>query len=103
VRALAQAIGDELTAAEEAIYQTKNRSNQDPLNYPIRLNNKIAALAGVVGNADARPTDQALAVFDELSAALQRELDRVDAVLRDRIPAFNAAVAGLNLPAVVVE
>ena len=103
VRALARAIKDELTAAEEAIYQTKNRSNQDPLNYPIRLNNKIAALAGGVASADARPTDQSLAVFDELSAALQRELDRVTAVLRDRIPAFNTAVRGLDLPAVVVE
>jgi photosystem II stability/assembly factor-like uncharacterized protein len=103
VRALARAITDELTAAEEAIYQTKNRSNQDPLNYPIRLNNKIAALAGVAGGADARPTDQSLAVFEELSAALQRELDRVAAVVRDRIPAFNGAVARLELPAVVVE
>jgi photosystem II stability/assembly factor-like uncharacterized protein len=103
VRALAKTIKQELTAAEEAIYQTKNRSNQDPLNYPIRLNNKIAALAGVVASADARPTDQSLAVFEELSAALQRELDRVAAVLRDRIPAFNAAVGKLDLPAVVVE
>ena len=103
VRALAKAITDDLTAAEEAIYQTKNRSNQDPLNYPIRLNNKIAALAGVVGGADAKPTDQAHTVFEELSAALQVQLDRIDAVLRDRIPAFNAAVGGLNLPAVVVK
>ena len=103
VRALAKAITDELTLAEEAIYQTKNRSNQDPLNYPIRLNNKIAALAGVVGGADAKPTDQAYAVFEQLSAALQVELDRVDAVVRDRIPAFNAAVGALELPAVIVK
>jgi hypothetical protein len=103
VRALAKSITDELTAAEEAIYQTKNRSNQDPLNYPIRLNNKIAALAGVVGGGDAKPTDQAYTVFEELSAALQVELDRVAAVLRDRIPVFNAAVGALNLPAVAVN
>jgi hypothetical protein len=103
VRAVAQALTDALTAVEEAIYQTKNRSNQDPLNYPIRLNNKIAALAGVVAGADARPTDQARAVFDELSAALQAELNRLAATLRDGIPRFNAAVAQLALPAVVVE
>ena len=34
-------------AIEEALYQTKNQSNQDPLNYPIRLNNKLAALGGL--------------------------------------------------------
>jgi hypothetical protein len=103
VRALAKAIMDEMTGAEEAIYQTKNRSNQDPLNYPIRLNNKIAALASAVGGADARPTDQAREVFEQLSAALQAQLDRVEAVLRDRIPAFNAAVGALDLPAVSVK
>jgi len=103
VRALARALKDEMTAVEEAIYQTKNRSKQDPLNFPIRLNNKIAALAGVVAEGDYRPTDQARAVFEELSAALQAQLDMLDTVLRDRIPAFNAAVAALNLPAVVVK
>jgi photosystem II stability/assembly factor-like uncharacterized protein len=100
VRALARALTDELTSVEEAIYQTKNRSSQDPLNYPIRLNNKIAALAGVVSQGDNRPTDQAYAVFEELSAALQARLDRLDAVQRERIPAFNAAVGALDLPAV---
>jgi photosystem II stability/assembly factor-like uncharacterized protein len=103
VRTLARAIGAELTAVEQAIYQTKNRSSQDPLNFPIRLNNKIAALAGVVAGADARPTDQSYAVFDELSAALQQQLDRLAAVIRDRIPTFNTAVAGLGLPAVIVR
>jgi hypothetical protein len=103
IRALAKALTDELTSVEEAIYQTKNRSNQDPLNYPIRLNNKIAALAGVVSQGDNKPTDQAQAVFDELSAVLQAQLDRMDAALRERIPAFNAAVGALELPAVVVK
>jgi kynureninase len=103
VRTLARAIGAELTAVEQAIYQTKNRSSQDPLNFPIRLNNKIAALAGVVAGADARPTDQSYAVFDELSVALQQQLDRLAAVIRDRIPTFNTAVAGLGLPAVIVR
>jgi photosystem II stability/assembly factor-like uncharacterized protein len=103
VRALATAMTTELTAVEEAIYQTKNRSSQDPLNYPIRLNNKLAALAGVVGAGDARPTDQAQAVFVELSGALQVQLDRLDAVVRERIPAFNTAVGALELPAVSVK
>lgn len=59
---------------EAEIYQVKNQSGQDPLNYPIRLNNKIAALAGVVSSTDARPTDQSYAVFNELSAQLTTHL-----------------------------
>ena len=100
---LARAIAGELTAVEEAVYQTKNRSSQDPLNFPIRLNNKIAALGGVVASADAKPTDQSYTVFDQLSAALQRQLDRLGTVVKDRIPAFNTAVAALGLPAVIVR
>ena len=93
---------EEMQAVEETIYQTKNRSNQDPLNFPIRLNNKIAALTGVVRNGDFRPTDQSHRVYDELSGLLQAELDKLGAILEEGIPAFNRRVAELNLPAVVV-
>ena len=103
VRATARSMKGDLKEIEESIYQTKNRSSQDPLNFPIRLNNKIAALNGVVANGDHKPTDQAYAVFEELSAQLQEQLDRLSAVLDDGIPAFNRAVAALNLPAIVVE
>ena len=45
-----------LTAVEEALYQTKNRASEDPLNFPIKLNNKLAALEGVVESSDDPPT-----------------------------------------------
>ncbi len=70
----AEALKKKLTAVEEALYQTKNKSSQDPLNYPIRLNNKLAALAGVVGSADAAPTAQSHAVYDDLAAKIDKEL-----------------------------
>src|SRR5690606_28039918 len=54
-----------LTEVEGEIYQYRNRSNQDPLNYPIKLNNKIAALLNIVDGADSRPTDQSYTVFEE--------------------------------------
>jgi hypothetical protein len=92
-----------LTAVEEAIYQTKNRSSQDPLNYPIRLNNKLAALTDVVGDADARPTEQARQLFAELSAALQVELDRLQAVLDTGVPAFNRLVKEQDVPAIILR
>ncbi len=57
---------------EGEIYQYRNRSSQDPLNYPIRLNNKLAALQGIVESGDARPTDQSYAVFKDLSSGSTR-------------------------------
>ncbi len=81
-----------LASIEAEIYQVKNQSGQDPLNYPIRLNNKIAALAGVVSSADARPTDQSYEVFNILSAQLDAHL----AAIRTEMSALTAVNAKLK-------
>ena len=52
---------------EDSLYQTKNRSGQDPLNYPIRLNNRIGALMGVVASSDGKPTQQTYDVYKVVS------------------------------------
>ncbi len=103
ISAKAKEIETALSEIENEIYQTKNRSRQDPLNYPIRLNNKIAALTGVVGSADAGPTQQSYDVYDELSAQLQVQLDRLEVVITTEIPAFNDLVAGHDVSAVIVK
>jgi photosystem II stability/assembly factor-like uncharacterized protein len=97
------ALNKNLTAVEEALYQTKNQSNQDPLNYPIRLNNKLAALGGVVGSAEAAPTAQSYAVYDELVTQIDAELQRLAQIMRTEVPAFNQLVREQNIPAVVVK
>jgi hypothetical protein len=78
-----------LTAVENEIYQTRLQSSQDPLNFPIKLNNKIAALQGVVESADARPTEQAYSVFRTLSNGLDEQLGKLDAAVKTRLPAVN--------------
>lgn len=92
-----------LTAIEEALYQTKNQSSQDPLNFPIRLNNKLAALAGVVSGAEYAPTDQSYAVYDELVTQIDAELQKLARILKTDLPAFNQLVRDQNIPAVVVR
>jgi hypothetical protein len=93
-------LSNRLSAIEAEIYQVKNQSGQDPLNYPIRLNNKIAALSGVVGGTDARPTSQSYVVFDELSAQLDRQLQAMRGALLV-LPSLNAALKAAGLPAIV--
>ncbi|MGD8698528.1 MAG: glycosyl hydrolase [Gemmatimonadales bacterium] len=99
----AQRIKQALAEVENEIYQTKNQSRQDPLNFPIKLNNKIAALTGVVGSADAKPTQQSYDVYEDLSGQLQVQLDRLNAIVADDIPAFNALVARHSVPAVIIR
>jgi hypothetical protein len=99
----AQAVADALSTVEEAIYQVRNESSQDPLNFPIKLNNKLAALIGVVESADAPPTDQSYAVFDDLSAQLQRQLDRLEEIVGVDLAQLNAQLTEAGLEAVEVE
>jgi hypothetical protein len=56
----------------------RNRSNQDPLNFPIKLNNQIAALERVIETGDAKPTDQSYVVYKELRARLEALKARLD-------------------------
>ncbi|MET0555920.1 MAG: glycosyl hydrolase [Vicinamibacteria bacterium] len=102
VRAAGEALGARLTKIEEALYQTKNQSSQDPLNYPIRLNNKLAALGSVVGSGDQAPTAQAGEVFAEVSARIRAELDALSSALSTDLPAFNALASEERVPAVTV-
>jgi hypothetical protein len=92
-----------LTAVEESLYQTKNQSSQDPLNYPIRLNNKLAALAGVVSSADTAPTEQSYAVYDELVVQIDVQLARLAEIIKTDVPVFNQLVRDQNIPAVTVK
>lgn len=97
------ALNRNLTAIEEALYQTKNQSSQDPLNFPIRLNNKLAALGGVVMGSETPPTDQSYAVYDELVAQIDAQLRKLTQVMKTDVPAFNQLVRDQNIPAVVVR
>ena len=99
----ADALGKKLTAVEEELYQTKLRSGQDPLNYPIKLNNKLAALGGVVASADAAPTAQSFALFEELNGRIDAQLQTLRQILRTDLQAFNRLVREQNVPAVVVK
>lgn len=97
------ALNKNLTTVEEALYQTKNQSNQDPLNFPIRLNNKLAALGGVVGSAESAPTAQSYAVYDEVAGAIDGQLQRLAQIMKTEVPAFNQLVRDQNIPAIVVK
>jgi photosystem II stability/assembly factor-like uncharacterized protein len=101
VAVLGDAIAAKLTVIEGEIYQYRNRSSQDPLNYPIKLNNKLAALQGVVEGGDGRPTEQSYTVFKELSGRLDAELAKLDAVLKTDLPAFNKEIAAKKLKPVL--
>lgn len=96
VEELGKEITEELTSIEQRLYQTKNRSSQDPLNYPIRLNNKLAHLNSLMAVGDFQPTDSALEFRNAISAEINEELEKLQDVYREKIPQFNEMVRNLG-------
>jgi photosystem II stability/assembly factor-like uncharacterized protein len=93
----------QLSGIEEEIYQVRLQSSQDPLNFPIKLNNKIAALQGVIESADVRPTEQAYSVFRTLSTRLDDQLGQLDTTTKTRMPPVNQLLQRQKLDPIKAE
>ena len=89
-----------MTAIEETLYQTKNHSPEDPLNFPIRLNDKLAGVGDSASAGAFAPTAQQIAVRDELVAQIDAQLAKLKAIWDTDLPAFNKIVRDQNVPAV---
>jgi len=96
-------IKSKLDEIESDLYQVKNRSPRDTLNYPIKLNNQLAVLEHLVGMGDARPADQDYAVFRELSTRLNEILARLDQVTVTDLKQLNDQLAARKLKAITAN
>jgi hypothetical protein len=92
-----------MTEVEEALYQTRNKSRQDPLNFPIRLTNKLAHINALIGSGDFPPTDQDREVRDTLTQQIDQQLTRFYTLKKIEIPAFNEAVKAKAVNVIMLE
>jgi hypothetical protein len=93
----AQALVDRLRPIEEELIQTKAVSRGDTLNFPVKLNGKLAALKGTIANGDGAPTASQRGVFDDLSRRVQTQLDRLSEVLATEVAFLNQSIENANL------
>ncbi len=91
---------DELAAVEQVLYQTKNRSRQDPLNYPIRLDDKLAGVQSLASQGDFAPTAGMREVRDELTKQIEAQLETLDRLLGEELAAINRLIRNAEVPAV---
>jgi len=98
-----QALIKALNKIENALMQTKSHASEDPLNYPIKLNNKLAALAASIGSSYNRPNQQDYEVFKMLSAQVNLQLEKLKPLLNERINNFNQLFKSENIPAVYIK
>ena len=98
-----EALKQKLTDIQTALHQTKAESRQDPLNYPIRLNDKLAGVKNLAQIGDNRPTDSMIEVRDELVAAIDAELASLEELWQSDLAAYNEQARELGLDAVTIE
>lgn len=99
--AIVQAAKDldaKMTKVEETIYQTKARSTRDTVNYPIRINDKLAYLVLEVSSADTAPTKQSYELGQMLSGQIKTELTNLNSILSKDLAALNELVRKQNIP-----
>lgn len=82
----------DMTKVEETLYQTKSRSNQDPLNFPIRLNNKLAHLNSLTRIGSYAPTQQAIDFKNEINKEIDKELAKLYSMFTNQVKTLNQKV-----------
>jgi photosystem II stability/assembly factor-like uncharacterized protein len=103
IKTMADSINKKMTAIEESLYQTKAKSEEDVLNYPIRLNDQVAALYGYASSGNYAPTLQVKEAYSYLSGKADAELDKLKTVMNVDVLKFNALIRERQLPVIGVK
>lgn len=98
---LAKRFADSLLAVEDSLYQTKNQSGQDPLNFPIRLNDQLGGLMGFIMSGERRPAKQSYDVWNVLAPKTDGELARLERTITTQLPKINALLKAAGQPEIV--
>jgi len=96
-------INTKISKIEKNLYQTKNRSGQDPLNFPIRLNNKLAHLTSVASVGNYKPTDQMYNVRDELLILIDKELESWKSIKSTDLERLNTTIIKNNIQLISIN
>lgn len=93
----------ELNAHENNIHETRNRSVQDPLNYGIKMNNRLAHLMVEQAQGDFRPTQQGEEVRQLLTKQIDEELTRLHSTIDQHVERINALAKEKGVEVVMVK
>lgn len=99
----AKSLNDSISDIEKTLYQTKNRSRQDPLNYPIKLTNKLAHLNSLEGMSDFAPTSQSEEFRKEITAKIDAELEKWNQIKTKDILELNKLVKENSVDAIILK
>ena len=97
LKTVADTLTKQISAVEEEIYQVRNQSGQDPLNFPIKVNNRIGTLNRSVNTGDGAPIGNAEPIFNDLVGELKVQTDKLEQIINRELPKLNAELRRLGL------
>jgi hypothetical protein len=100
IKQMADSINKQLTAIEEKLYQTKAKSGQDVLNYPIRLNDKLSGVFDAANSGNFAPSKQVKEVYADLARQCDEQLDKLKKIKEQDLPRFNQLIRDKTLPVI---
>ncbi len=103
MKSLGDSLAKRLTAIEELLHQTKAKSGQDVLNYPIRLDDKLSGVFDMANSGNMAPPQQARTVFSELAIQVDAALAQLQIVLGEGLQSFNKMIVEQRLPVIIAE
>jgi hypothetical protein len=103
IKKVADSIQKQLTSIEEALYQTKSKSGQDVLNFPIRINDKLAGLYGVAASGQNAPSKQAREAYADLAGQADVQIDKLKKVITTDVATLNKMINEKQLPVIGIK
>ena len=100
IKQMADSINKQMTAIEETLYQTKAKSSQDVLNYPIRINDKLSGVFDAANSGTQSPSKQVKDVFNELSVQADAEIAKLKRIKDVDIAQLNQLIREKSLPVI---
>jgi len=92
-----------MTTIEEQLHQTKAKSGQDVLNYPIRLDDKLSGVFDMASSGNMAPPKQARDVYAVLAKEVDGATRQLNQLLEEGLKAFNNMVKEKGLPVIVLH
>jgi len=103
IKQQADTINKQMTVIEEALHQTKAKSGQDVLNFPIRLDDKISGVYDFASSGNAAPAKQVKEAFAELGGQADVQLNKLKKIMDEDLVKFNELIREKALPVIGIK
>lgn len=96
-------VNKQITSVEEALHQTKAKSGQDVLNYPIRLDDKLSSIYNAASAGQSGLTQQSKDAYVELLPQIDEQLNKLKKIMDDDVVKLNRMIHEKSLPVIGIK